>query len=210
MKNVNLPPKDFNKIGDVLTAYCRRNLPEELVFLRVRDLSLSNRILLRKAINKNAGQPFVILSSNVNVSMFAWRVSAFHFLSYPVTKNQLRLLSKKIRSQRKSVNRLKVTYKGGQRVIDMNNISVINGKGSYCEFFFKTNRPELYTVRIGNVGEHCEKIPYMFKVNKSLIINVNNLSKIEGNALYFGGEKPLKIMLGQRSIAKVKKEVIWE
>lgn len=210
MKNFNLAPKDFDVINSLLTAYCRRNIPDGLLFLRVRDLSLSNRVLLRKAINANTGKPLVILSSNVNVSLFAWRVQAFHFLSYPVTKNQLRLLSKKIRSERRSTHRLKVTYKGGERIINMNDISVINGKGSYCEFFFKTNRPELYTVRIGNVGEHCEAVPYMFRVNKSLIINVNNLSKIEGNCLFFGGEKPLKIALGQRSIAKVRKEVIWQ
>lgn len=210
MKNYNLAPKDFDIISNLLTAYCQRSIHDELLFLRVRDLSLENRILLRKAINANTGNPLVILSSNVNVSLFAWRVQAFHFLSYPVTKNQLRLLSKKIRSERRSTHRLKVTYKGGERLFDMNNITVINGKGSYCEFFFKTDRPELYTVRIGNIGEHCEAVPYMFRVNKSLIINVNNLSKIEGNALFFGGEKPLKIVLGQRSIAKVRKEVIWQ
>ena len=210
MKNYNLPNRDFDVICNLLAIYCKRNVAEELLFLRVRDLSLANRILLRKAINANTSKPLVILSSNVNVSMFAWRVQAFHFLSYPVTKGQLLLLSRKISTQKPNIQRLKVTYKGGERVIDMDNISVINGKGSYCEFFFKTNRPELYTVRIGNVGEHCEKVPYMFRVNKSLIINVNNLSKIEGNALFFNGEKPLKIILGQRSIARVKKEVIWE
>lgn len=210
MKNFNLSPKDFDVINNLLTVYCRRKVPDELLFLRVRDLSLPNRILLRKAINANTGNPLIILSSNVNVSLFAWRVRAFHFLSYPVTKSQLRLLSKKIRSERPGIHRLKVTYKGGERIIDMSNISVINGKGSYCEFFFKTNRPELYTVRIGSVGNHCEAVPYMFRVNKSLIINVNNISKIEGNCLFFSGAKPLKIALGQRSIAKVRKEVIWQ
>lgn len=94
-------------------------------------------------------------------------------------------------------------------MVNTSNISVINGKGCYCKFYFSNDRPALYTLRISDLENRLWEIPELIRLNRSLIVNLNNLLRIEGNTAWFKGDKVVKLILGKRTITRLKKELIW-
>ncbi len=210
MINYNLNERDFEKIYSKLRELkAVDNEKKNVIFLQLNDLSYANRMTLRKTINGNLSSRLIIISSNSLVSILAWRINALFFLDRPFSEGKLRVLGNKLNSSNRLVKKLKLTFKGGFKLVATNHISVINGKGCYCKFFFTNDKPSLYTARISDIEKRIWEVPELIRLNRSLIVNTNNLLRIEGNSAFFAGQNPIKLVLGERSISKLKKEVLW-
>jgi DNA-binding LytR/AlgR family response regulator len=210
MINCNLSQKEFEIINTKLNKLgIKDDHNVNITFIQLSDLSHDNRLLLRKTINGNSQKKLIIVSSNAFVSVLAWRIDALYFLYLPLSEGKLRQLGNKINTTIGLVKQLKLTFKGGFRMVKTINISVINGKGCYCKFFFTNDKPSLYTARISDIEKRIGEAPVFIRINRSLIVNINNLLRIEGNSAYFSGQIPIKLVLGERTISKLKKEVLW-
>ncbi|MCB0516373.1 MAG: LytTR family DNA-binding domain-containing protein [Chitinophagales bacterium] len=212
--NINLQEKEFQLIDNNIRHSVWTDTFNDISFVLViiKDLLEDSRWTLRKAVNKYEGAHFIILSSRESVAKFAWNIGVFHFLSYPLDLEQLKLLKIKINKEfyyRKDIEKLKLSFQGGFHLIHPNEISVIQGQGNYCKFFLKNHPPSLYTIRIGNIAELLSAFPYMARIHKSLIINVNHLSQIKSNNAYFRGKPTVILKLSSKTVIAIKKQLLW-
>ena len=211
--NINLNDADIGMISDFVRNR-RKTVESEnrLCFIRILSLDKTDRILLRKAINKHPHSNIVVLSDKDSVAKFAWKINVFHFLDYPIDERQLKNLRIKIvqnLNQRKDFEKLRMPFKGGFDLLHPDNICVLKGDGNYCRFYFRNDKPKIYTGRIGNIADKLMEFPYMVRVNKSLIININHLIQIVGNEASFTGVPKVKIKLSENSVRIVKRALLW-
>lgn len=212
--NQNLELNDFTKIVAVFEG---ENIGEskeptnEHLLVHIMDLSQESRWFVRRAINKYPKSKVILFSENKAVAHFAWEIGAFYFSSYPLHEEILKSLKQRInaRIQQQHSKRLRLNFKGGFKLIHPLSVSVIQGKGNYCKFYLKDERPQLYTVRINEINHKLNFVPYLCRINKSLIININNLSKIEKGYAFFGGQPATQLKLNAKTLALVKKKLLW-
>lgn len=212
--NYNLPPNEFNNISSYLKTGIADNKIDrtEVIFVRISDLKRGNRWELRKAINNNIDSNLILLSANSGVAKFAWKIQTLQFLSYPVSTNQLNILRLKLNNislKRRDEEKLKINFEGGFHMIHPSEISLIQGKGNYCRFFFKEKKSIFPTARISKVYKKIQNFPYLIRINKSLVINVNHLTKIENGTVFFIGESQVQLKLNRRVVSSIKKELLW-
>ena len=93
--NVNLDSSIFYEIKEELAGH---KIDHELFFIRIDDLSLENRLHIRKFINKSAKSYVVLVSSNDVIATFSYRINAFYFLKSGIAKGQLKALRHKLSS----------------------------------------------------------------------------------------------------------------
>lgn len=213
--NIQCDNEEFEIISSALQFSVQNMLSEDpriICFIHLNDLNYENRKLLRQTINKYPSALLVISSGNDQIAKFAWKVNAFHFLSLPVSSAQLKTLKQKLQfntRQSSENDKLKLPVKGGFDLIHPNEVCVIQGMGNYCQFYFREAKPKLYTARIGQVAEYLEFTPFICRINKSLIININHLTKIINGQAVFVGNPRVQINLSQRSVSAIKKELFW-
>ena len=191
--NINLSDREFEfiTVGLSLIPLTENEISKDLMFIKLNSLNLENRWTLRRAINKNTEAKIVLISAFNEISRFAWKLNAFHYLSFPLTESQLYSLKHKIILSSNDKNgdpKLKMNFKGGFKIIEPTDINIIKGQGSYCDFYIVNEKPEIFTARINDLHSSFVTSPFLKKINKSLIININNLTKIENGFAYFKGD----------------------
>ena len=60
----------------------------EISFFYIDKDTIANRVLLRKLLNTNENDHFVLVSNNKEVSFLAWKAAVFAFLHYKNVQNQ--------------------------------------------------------------------------------------------------------------------------
>jgi DNA-binding LytR/AlgR family response regulator len=204
--NQNLTIADFEKIKVMVKE---KNNTESYLLVQITNLSQKSRWLVRRAINRNPNAKVILFSENITVGHFAWQIGAFYFSTYPLQEVALQALHQRIESVAPTTRRLRLNYKGGFKLVHPLSISVIRGQGNYCQFYFKDEQPQLYTVRIHDMDRKLSAVPYLCRINKSLIININNLSKIEKGYAFFGGKPATQLKLNTKTLALIKKKLLW-
>jgi hypothetical protein len=210
--NQNLSTEEANKIKAIVAANDitkAKPTAESYLLVQIRDLSQESRWLVRRAVNENPKAKVILFSENVTVSYFAWQIGAFYFSTYPLHAAALQALRQRIAVAAPTTRRLRLGYKGGFRLVHPQSISVIRGQGNYCQFYFKDEKPQLYTIRINEINDKLDFVPYLCRINKSLIININNLSKIEKGAAFFSGQPATQLQLNTKTLALIKKRLLW-
>jgi DNA-binding LytR/AlgR family response regulator len=212
--NTNLS-EDLSQIIYDYLNYTKRltNNDFTLCLHHMQDLSTPAKLSLRKVINKYPGARLVLLSDSPDVSFFAWKLNVFYFLTLPIEESSLSVLRQRLlqsSNERRDEEKIKMNYKGGFDLWHPEEICVLKGEGSYCKFYFRTEKPRIYTARISNIAESLLDSAYMIHVNKSLIININHLTGIKGHEASFVGKPKVLIKLSENSVKTIKKALLWK
>ncbi len=122
----------------------------------------------------------------------AIRYAAFDYLLKPVNKEELkdaleRLLKKttetdkeeqiKILIEKTSRHKIKFSNAGGFILIKPEDIIYIEADWNYSEIYFSKEIKEVVTMNIGSVEELLPKEDF-YRINRSIIININYLSRV--------------------------------
>jgi two-component system LytT family response regulator len=142
----------------------------------------------------------------------AIRYAAFDYLLKPVNKEELkdaleRLLEKtsetdkeeqiKMLIEKTSRHKIKFSNAGGFILIRPEDIIYIEADWNYSEIYFGKDKKEVVTMNIGSVEELLPKEDF-YRINRSIVINVNYLSRVIRKKLTAilikdGQEYPFKI-----------------
>lgn len=216
LKNINLDEVEFSYIKDNLNMLYKIEKNDiwikDFLFIKMNSLNIDNRWIIRKAINNNPNGFIVLISNFKEIARFAWRINAFYFIEFPLSISQIMRLQYKITNETKNKSfnpKLRMNFKGGFKIIDPSNINIIKGQGSYCDFYFNNEKSEVFTARINSLANIFIQTPFMARINKSLIINLNNLTRIQNGIAYFKGDNKIKLAVSETSIKKIRNELLW-
>ncbi len=180
-------------------------------FLEISFLDLKTRILLRKISNETDGENIIIISKLDSVATFAYKIGAFHFLKSDLTSSHLSMLKYKIAHHKNNSFGDNLIFKSkndGILIASIKNIAFFTGKGDYCDFRFLDGSTYLDSHRISEIVLKINGHPDLFRLNKSVVINVNKVSKIMGNIIYFSNST-VRLQLSTKAISELKKRLLW-
>ena len=210
--NYNLDDIAFSQI----TGRLLRDFPDKdgvcILFVKLDDLGYENRRLLRGVISIYPDAKFVIISSNLALAAFAWQIQAWHFLPYPINKTHVNVLMHKLGElidPEADREKIRLSYKGGFKLYHPAEISVIRGQGNYCKFYFTYHKPQLFTCRINTIHSMLNCAPFICKINKSLIVNINTILEIEGGEVTFAGNPQVRLQFSRRTVAAIIEKMHW-
>ena len=84
--------------------------------------------------------------------------------------------------QNKQTNKLKITYSTGFYNIDAAHILYISSSsGGYCEIMLNTNQKIVTSKRIGFLSESLSHNNFLKRIDRSLIVNVNEVFHVMKN-----------------------------
>ncbi|MBK8389005.1 MAG: LytTR family transcriptional regulator DNA-binding domain-containing protein [Saprospiraceae bacterium] len=215
-ENKNLPVHLYKILYDLLIGDSKLETSikgeKKIGFIQIEKLELAERILLRKMISEYTDY-IVIISSDPKIAQFAWKVGAFHFMEFPFTIAQLKVLKQKfeeVKLTSKLVNKkIRLGYTGGYDFIPLCEINIILGQGDYVTLYRQSIKSKTYTYRISKIEKVIESHFNFIKLTKSIIININNVAQISGNLVKFTGNPSTSLELSPRAIKTLKDELLW-
>lgn len=214
--NINTDQYQFDKLSDGIQKFFKTSQEEpnlELGFIYLSNMSIASRQYLRKEINRPIQRSLVLLSEDDRVASLAWRINALFFIKLPVDITQIGNLCSRVFNFSESdfhpVNRLSINFKGGAKIISINDIVMIEGKGNYCKFSYVDGTADLFTIRIKAVMDRLSYSIDFISLNKSLIINMKNLFKIDHNIAYLRGDPVIKAKLSRLTLKRLKENILW-
>lgn len=216
--NWNLEEKHFSELRDLVLSIWSdhketRDMPRFL-FFDLQEFNDEKRLELRRLKYRYPGYHVVLLSHKSEAALLAWKINAFFFFYMPVTKESLRLFEHRLYQfyidRPEKIEMLSIPFKGGVRVLNSLDISVVKGQGQYCQFYFRNEKPELLTIRIGELGARLRPLPYFIKLNKSLLVNLNNIAQVEkDNAIFRGKDGSVKLAISRNVYKVLRDRLLW-
>lgn len=214
--NQNLPEHIFNIVSQAILEPSKDVFKfvedKKFGFILMNKLDNEDRILLRRMLSERFDY-IVIISSNPKVAQFAWKVGAFHFMEFPFTIAQLKLLKQKYEEAKaisKFVNKkVRLGFTGGYDFVPLNEINIILGQGDYITLYRQVIKSKTYTYRISKIEKSLEYQFNFIKLTKSIIININNVAQISGCIVSFTGNGITSLELSPRAIKTLKDELLW-
>ena len=210
--NSNLSAELIIRISSYLSKMeTIHKIKKDVLFFQLNDLNSDSRLQLRKAIQKNNDTYVVILSNKIEVALFAWKINAIYFLQLPFSNGSLSKLAQKLTEVSTSqINpKIKILTKDGFEIIDLSDISFIKGQGDYCTLYIRGRKPLLVAKRIMKFKETLVQFNGYEIITKSLIININHISKIVAKEASFVTLPHLRLKLSDSSVAIIKRKLFW-
>jgi DNA-binding LytR/AlgR family response regulator len=187
----------------------------EVSFFYIDKDTIANRILLRKLLNTNENDHFVLVSTNKEVSFLAWKAAVFAFLHYKKKGIEMGLLDVKNRLQKYPFNntkvqeKLKINFKGGFDLVAINEICFCTGSGNYTYIYLQNGTRKCISYPLSVLEKRLQEISFLKRIGKSFIVNINRIKKVQSQYIVFKGTTELELKLGDIYIKRVKQNLLW-
>jgi len=165
----------------------------DLLFLDIQMPGKSGFEIAKELHDAGNPPPIIFVTGFDNYAIAAIRHAAFDFLVKPVQAAELEHALERFRNAlpkhdpvdqiRKLVERtlsrprIKISAAGGFTLINTDDIVYIRADWNYSELFFGGEKSALATMNIGAIMETLPESSF-FRISRSLIINVNYLTKV--------------------------------
>ncbi len=214
--NSNVPESIFQILKDNCFKNYRNlvhtNEDLKIGIIYIENLDMNERLILRKMINEGVQHIIMVSSTGSSMSSFAWKIGVFHYIEFPFTSAQLKLLYQKVESRHQNYRflnkKIKLGYVGGFDFIAIKNINFIIGEGNYCKVFSMSQEGKTYTYRIKKFEEALKDELNIVKLTKSIIVNLNNVAQISGNKIKFL-ESKVTLEISERATKVLKNNLFW-
>lgn len=119
-------------------------------------------------------------------SIAAWQMRLFHFSALPFTETNLKDIIYYYKSQLGYQN-TKLSYKDneGLHKVELSDILYFRADGNYTEIKLRQKKKIVLTKQLGQICETLPYFPSLVRVNRSWIINLENISSIDNSILRF-------------------------
>lgn len=137
----------------------------------------------------------VVLCSQADNALDAWRMPVFHFESYPVTGEKVKFAYNKWTEMDTDDGHEEIfkTDEGITR-IKHNDIAYIQAAGNYSMVHYKSDKCLVLTRQLGTFAGLCDQDPVFQRLHRSLILNMKNIVNCHNNRIFFKGiTKPLEV-----------------
>ncbi|GGG44970.1 LytTR family transcriptional regulator DNA-binding domain-containing protein [Bizionia arctica] len=187
----------------------------EVSFFYLDEDSIDNRVLLRKLMNTNEKEHFVLVSKNKEVSFLAWKANVLAFLHYKNKDINIGLLDFKNRLKKYPLGnteveeKLKINFKGGFDLVLINAICFCVGSGNYTYIYLEDGTRKCISYPLNVLEKRLIEVGFLKRIGKSFIVNMNRVKKVQSQHLVFKGTKEIELKLGEIYIKRVKQNLLW-
>ena len=189
-------------------------VPNKLSFFYLKEDTLENRILLRKLINTNDKEHFVVVSANKEVAFLAWKANVLAFMYYQkevaVGFYEFLIRLKKYPPIKEEVKeKLKISFKGGFELVAIASICFCVGSGNYTYIYLENGTRKCISYPLNVLEKRIKEVPFLNRIGKSFIVNINRIKKVQSQHLVFKGATEIELKLGDIYIKRVKQNLLW-
>lgn len=180
----------------------------QMLYYFCDNLTIEDKVLIRK-IHKFDPRLKIILYSHESHALEAWNMDIFHFENHPVTFEQVKRGYQKYLANQNPKVALKMTIKlpEGTYQIPLRDIKYLHANGNYTFIHYGADQSKLITKKLGQFEHLAEKDSNFERVHRSLMINLNAISKVKGQEIHFNqGGKSLSISISLSN--KIKKRLV--
>ncbi len=186
---------------------------EYFSFCYLTDDSNHNRVLLRKILNNLNGH-CIIVSGDKEVSFLAWKANVLGFLYHKSDEYfNINLLNERLKKyppiSEKVNEKLKINFKGGFDLVDIDAICFCIGSGNYTDIYLDNGTKKCISYPLSNLENRLQKVPFLKRVGKSFIVNINKIKTVKTEYVIFKGKTDIELKLGSIYIKRIKQNLLW-
>ncbi len=176
--------------------------------------SLNNRLLLRKIKNKNSN-PIFLLSSDYKVADLAWKSNVNYFFFIDDKINWINLFKEGLNQyflKSAFLYQTKVSFKthNGIYFINPNEVIYIRAFRNYTTIFLTNGEKYTISKNLKEIENTFSSFGFLERFGKSIMINLNQISKIIDKNIYFNNDKTvLSFPKYSNSFIYLKNRLIW-
>ncbi len=208
----NCSSSEKNDLLKVFKSFDLNFFKKEMVVLKINSLDENSRIEVRRVIN-NRDAFIILMSESINVSNFAWKCNADHFINLS-DKSWQYDLSEVLKKEYKKSNYLysqKIKFKSHHKVdfIYPPEIIVVLANGNYSEISLSNGKKILVSKQIGVLEKEFQYWNQLKRFGKSVIINLNKISSIKDKTIIFNNNEQYSFPKYSRSFIYLKDCLLW-
>ena len=211
---------NFNDVNFSKEVNSRRDelnleIHDDIIFLYLENDDSINRLLLRKILNMHKNSNFVLVSDNKGIAFLAWKSNVMSFLFYNTGnfiaswQSLLNRIQKYPPKIAEAPEKLKINFKGGFDLVNIDDICFCIGDGSYTHIYLQNGIKKCLSYPLNKIEKRLEKIPYLNRIGKSFIVNFNRIKSVKTDKLIFSGIKEIDLKLGKTYITRIKQNLLW-
>lgn len=208
------PPRlDYiNYYSQIVTANCElviSNLeknPESLVIFVTDTIDHDLFNIYIKAQTSYPKAKFVHFG-RLEDSVRAWDLNFFHFNPLPITENTLQKCYNKYIHSKGKIGFLYYTDLEGVHGIIVDDIAYIQANGNYSVFYTTQNGKIVVSKQINHFENMLRTDPKFIRVNRSWIINLHKIEKLDSENLYLKGISH-SVNISKDTSAKLRKIIL--
>lgn len=147
----------------------------------------------------------VVLLSDLNLALPAWRMNIFHFEAYPVISEKLAFAFNKWEKSKEDIHE-ELAIKTDEGIVKIRHTDILyfQAAGNYTMIHQAGDKCLVLTRQLGTFSDITDGFAYFQRVHRSLVINFQNIKACKNNAVYFyKSQKPLEV--SQLLESKIKK-----
>lgn len=173
--------KDYNQFGHVLTPDFKG-----LLFYSMTHDSDIERVRLRYIINLYHGLS-ICLCSRPDMAYYAWRMNVFHFVALDDFVGSVQSIYHKYIRTNSSLSLEHYICRAGGTLknIALEDILFLKADGNYTRLHTKHHGVIMEARQIGQYSELYEGSDSIIRVNRSYIMNLRNIKKIDEAGIHF-------------------------
>lgn len=212
---LNFPVKEKNEVLSDLENSSVQLLQQKLVLFYMSDNGDDERLKLRRIFaTYEQDTPVIIFSPDSSVAQLAWDVNAYHFVNLSIAnwRDVLRFALKKTyrATYQESCNEVTFHSQTETHHVRVDRISFIQAQGNYSQIFFLDKTNLLLTRQLGKLEKEVVDFPCLYRVNKSVIINLNSIHAVKGNMVVMKNQEALRFSKNSHVGADLKSKLLWK
>ncbi|MCC5927835.1 MAG: response regulator transcription factor [Cyclobacteriaceae bacterium] len=178
--------KDLNETFELIAGH-----KPDIIFLDIQFQAQNAFDLIRRLQGVNADCTIVLVTAHKVFLHEAIKNAVFDYLLKPVDPHELgdtlerfakiRAKKKEVREAEPYKNKIRFGTRSGAIFINPEEIVYCKAEGNYTRLVLNEHQSELVSFNIGHLEEMLRQ-PYLYRINRSYLINLNYLSRVDKNA----------------------------
>ena len=203
--------KTKNEITEIAALAANKTPIVEIAIVYFEQDDPSIRLTLRKIITQNQTIPVILVSNTHDLASLAWESGVDGFVNFSGLDWQSQMLYFFSKVSKTDANPV-VPFNSTNRLdlVRPAQILYLIAERNYTKIFFENKTSITISRNLKEVGSKFIEFRYLQRFGKSFIINLNKISSIDKNMVYFGSD--IKIMFPKygKGLQVLKNRLIWQ
>lgn len=212
IKFYNFPKAFSAELSDRVTV--RFHHCPELSVVYIESDTEENRLLVRTLL-KSAKRPTVVVSLDQDFALLSWELEIDQFVYLPngLTTDAYRKINKAVKfallKNDYYLQKISINSQDGLDSIRLKDIAYIVADGSYSKIITDKNEI-LVSKKLKYFQDTLCEIPNFYRFGRSFIVNVNNVTFVEGRVVKFDNDVTVTFPRTGDSFKRLKELLLWQ